>query len=354
MGAMKIVQHPTLDLLRPLFLSEARPKVRFARAQEPLFGATGLMPTLAALHATRGAHGQEVMHAAQRDGSYVLLPYQVFGLFNPTRKVSVTAWQFAQFDAIQIEAQVADLLQRLSAHFAPAALLDQLDVFLFPGDPANRNCLMHHYGMSMYGGTPGVIQLALWPDGGNLARLGPCLARALLHTLRWSALPQAQPTLADFLAVEGLAAAFIAESYPEHAAQPWLVAHLPPAGWDATLAHIAAQSGVASYEQIMTNVYGALVPMETLQVPTVAPLALDELAYSQALIMEALSLTEPRLIAAYLYGDAIVAEQGHPTVGLSPYAGFEVAYRLVMEYLARTGQRAVEAVGVASAAICAS
>jgi hypothetical protein len=41
---------------------------------------------------------------------------------------------------------------------------------------------------------------------------------------------------------------------------------------------------------------------------------------------EALDDTHPSAIAAYLYGDELVAAHGHPTVGLSPYAGFDVAY----------------------------
>jgi len=57
----------------------------------------------------------------------------------------------------------------------------------------------------------------------------------------------------------------------------------------------------------------------------------------------ALGATAPGVIAAYLYGDALTAPQGHPTAGLPPYAGFEVGYRLVRAYLRRTGRSLAEA-----------
>lgn len=55
-------------------------------------------------------------------------------------------------------------------------------------------------------------------------------------------------------------------------------------------------------------------------------------------------IADARIIAAHLYGDLVVAAQGHQTVGLPPYAGFEIAHRLVQSYLQRTGASLAEAV----------
>jgi len=83
------------------------------------------------------------------------------------------------------------------------------------------------------------------------------------------------------------------------------------------------------------------------------PLDADEFAYARDLIGAALGATTPGVVAAYLYGDALVAPQGHPTVGLPPYAGFEVGYRLVRAYLWRTGRSLAEAMTTSPAEILA-
>ena len=59
----------------------------------------------------------------------------------------------------------------------------------------------------------------------------------------------------------------------------------------------------------------------------------------------ALDLSDARLVAAHLYGDELLAAQGHPTVGLPPFAGFEVGYQLVQAYLGHTGESLPEVIG---------
>jgi uncharacterized protein YjaZ len=77
----------------------------------------------------------------------------------------------------------------------------------------------------------------------------------------------------------------------------------------------------------------------------------DELEYALAVIGGALDISDARLIAAHLYGDELLAAQGHPTVGLPPFAGFEVGYRLVQAYLEHTGESLPEAIGKPTGAI---
>ena len=61
----------------------------------------------------------------------------------------------------------------------------------------------------------------------------------------------------------------------------------------------------------------------------------------------------PSEVVAHLYGDALVGAHGHTTVGLPPYAGFEVGYRMVQAYLQRTGKSVVGAMSTPSAQILA-
>lgn len=54
----------------------------------------------------------------------------------------------------------------------------------------------------------------------------------------------------------------------------------------------------------------------------------EELAYAAEVIAPALQDRDARSIAANLYGDEILAFQGHEGVGLPPFAGFAVAAAL--------------------------
>ncbi|MCI0711199.1 MAG: hypothetical protein L0154_13660, partial [Chloroflexi bacterium] len=61
------------------------------------------------------------------------------------------------------------------------------------------------------------------------------------------------------------------------------------------------------------------------RLPQWQPMDAETRDYAIDLIAAGLAETNPNRIAACLYGDEIVAEQGHEGIGLPPYAGFEVA-----------------------------
>ncbi len=86
--------------------------------------------------------------------------------------------------------------------------------------------------------------------------------------------------------------------------------------------------GVADYADLVGNVFGHKIKGMELAPQPVA-LDADERDYSLEVITGALDETIPQRIAGYLYCDPFITGQGHPGVGMSPYAGLEVAHILV-------------------------
>ena len=342
---MEIIVHDTISLLRPYFTVRTRPKELFAQVQATLLSPGGALEALLAAMKARSRGGFDVMEAAQHDGYEVLFGQQIWGLFNPTRKIEASAWEFAQYADADILSRLNDWLQRFAAFFDHVGMPAQIECYLLPADPANRAFMITTHGLSCFGGVPGYLAARIWPSRGNLARLEPALARVFAHNLRWANAPQIEPaTLGDFLVLEGLAAAFVAEMVPELDA-PWLVAFRAPDDWDAALQSVAEMYGAPRYDEVLVNVYGATAPIGAERPPRALPLDTEDLEYARAVIGGAIDLSDAHLIAAHLYGDELLAAQGRPTVGLPPFAGFEVGYRLVKAYLEHTGEGLREAIG---------
>jgi len=352
---MNIIVHDTLSTFEPLFTSTDNPKVLLEKARPVLFDPDGLQVQLSKHFANKEQNGFYVMQAAQRDGVHVLAMQQGWGLFNPTRNRNVSAWQFEQFAQKDVAARIHEILTALCEQLPDSLLPPTLNCYLFPTDPANKPLMINNHGLSGFGFSPGHLFVQLWPSDGNLARLRPLLARLLIHTIRPLPLETTQ-TLADWLAIEGLAANFIMTTLPkpdrmswyewlklgQKSWRDWLN---PPADWPETLAQIAAIYGLSSFDDLVVNVYSSMQPIGSDRPPTVDPLSAEEREYARDVIRDGLGETDPNQIAAYLYGDEIVAEQGHQGVGLPPYAGFEVAHDMVERYLARQKLSLVDALG---------
>jgi uncharacterized protein YjaZ len=343
----KILVHDTIALFQPLFTSREHPKVLFSRAQQPLLSPNGLMHQLQHALADKRRNGFDVMATAQHDGYESLMGQQGWGLFNPSRSRDASDWEFAQYQQTAILEQIERALTRCVERLELAeqsARLPQIQCFLVPGDPANRTFMAFNHGLSGFGGAPGYLLLRVWPSAGNLARLPSVLARLVAQNARHAAQPRGLLTLGDWLLLEGFAATFVAMvGFPLHA-PPWLVAFARPDDWDWTLEQIAQFYGIASYNDLVVNVYGGQVPIGSERLPQAAALDPEDLTYAVEIIGAALDAVDATTIAAYMYGDAIVAAQGHPGVGLPPYAGFEVGYWLVQSYLSRSGRRWNEAI----------
>jgi uncharacterized protein YjaZ len=353
-----IIVHDTIALFQPFFTSQERPKVLFERVNQSLLSPNGLMSQLQRALSDRRRNGFAVMEAAQHDGYEALMGQQGWGLFNPTRSREASAWAFAQYEESKILAQIERLVMQYVAHptIAPhaARLLPQIECFLLPGDPANRTFMAFNQGLSCMGGRPGYLLIRVWPSPGNLARIGPVLARLVAQNVRQAALAMSGLlTLGDWLILEGLAASFVERVAPSDI-PPWLVAFAKPADWEQALAHVAGFYQLPSYDQLEVNVYGSRFAVGAERLPQACALDRDELGYATEVLGAALSVADATTIAAYMYGDAIVAAQGHPTVGLPPYAGFEVGYHLIQDYLKQTGQSLTEAIVTSSQTVLAA
>ena len=93
-------------------------------------------------------------------------------------------------------------------------------------------------------------------------------------------------TLRDMLRLEGRATELVKGCFPS-LLTPQFLAFSAPDDWCAALAHAAELCGVETYDDLRTN---------------------------------------PARIAAHLYGDEVVAPQGHAGVGVPPFGGVAVAH----------------------------
>lgn len=323
--------------LRPLFETASRPRDRFAQAQEILFDPRAIGGGRRDQAGQPNWGGFQVMETALQDGHAAVTGQQAWGLFNPARKPEASAWAFARLDAHDAWAAAGRWLAACAAALPPASLPPRLSLLLLPADPANRNLMLMNRGLSGFAGGDGNLVLEIWPGDGNLARLRPALARLAAHTARWRLAADQPITLGALLALEGLAAAFVAERCPERAGDAWLAPFAAPPGWEDDLQALAALYGVASFADIPFNIYGSWGVMGAERPPEPVPLDDDELAYSAALLAGRLDATDPALIAAALYGDELVAANGFPTLGLSAYAGFQVAFAAVRRHARLAG-----------------
>ena len=342
---MEIRVLDTVALMAPLATSRARPKELLALARAPLYGPGGIFERLHPLFDGKVRGGFEVMQAAQQDGFDAVAAQQMWGLFNPTRPREASDLAVTRLVEWDAQGVARRCLERFAAALAPPAP-KRLELALVPGDPAHRSFMAFNHGLSAFGGTPGHLLVALWPTRGNLARLEPALARAVVHNVRFALAPPADPpALVDLLVAEGLAAAFVAEAFPE-LPMPWHAPFRKPDDWDDALAEVAAIAGVPSYDDLRVNVYGSTAPVGSVRPPVSEPMDAETLAYAAEVVLATRDATEAPRVAAHLYGDEFVAFHGHATAGLPPWAGFEVAYRLVSDALARMGIGVREALGL--------
>ena len=341
---MQIRVHDTLAALRELYTAGLHPQERFRRAGPLLLDpGTAIRP----LYRARLTHGRdwpalEVMAVAGCDGLEAVRGAQVWGLFNPARSLDAAAWEFEQYEALDFQGRVDNCLAQISGLLPPPQA--QVDCLPLPCDSASRALMIFGHGLSVYGAAPGLIILRLWPGGGNLERLPAALARAWAQTLRHLVFGRRTlGQLADYLVMEGIGAV-LAQRLQAGLATPWPATLAAPAGWNAELTRIARRwYGVADYSEVVGNVYGAAVVMGQERPPPAAALDAETLALAIAELGESLDAGDSLSIAAALYGDELLALNGHPPAGIPAWAGFEVGYRLVEAWLRETGATLAEA-----------
>jgi uncharacterized protein YjaZ len=196
--------------------------------------------------------------------------------------------------------KAAEALERGRQAFAPFADRLRLETVTFAlvlADLSRANPIDRGY--TGFGGIPGYV-LAVYGDANDytLPRLGGACVHELNHNLRFSVFPfnPMQVTVGEYSIAEGLAEAFAAELFGEE---------------------------VIGYYVTDINE--------------------EELATARQVIGSALEVTGFNEVRSYIFGDTISAHMGRAKAGVPDFAGYAIGYRVVRQYLARTGKTVAEA-----------
>ncbi len=229
-------------------------------------------------------------------------------LFEGERRAQ-TADVIAKLDTNQAWQQTAAALDDAQKAFAPYAAQIPLDVIqaaLLVGD-LSGNPLERGY--TGFGGIPGYVMVIYSkPNNYNLPRIKGTTVHELHHNVRSVAAPInfMQVTVAYYIIMEGLAEAFAAELYGED---------------------------VVGY--YVTDFDDA------------------QLAQAKQVIGGALDVTGFNAVRGYIFGDALSDAYGFPKAGVPPYAGYAIGYRIVRQYVERTGKSVAEATFIPAETIIA-
>ena len=319
--------------VRDLFCSRDAPRRKLTVAADLLNGPAGLVPAMGDLSLTSSRLDLAADRAARLGSWEVRAMQQGWGCFNPTRPIELTEWCYEQFDRHDVEARVREALLRTAERIV---FPDQIVAVVIPADPANLNLMVHGGGLSVASTAEGRVALQIWPDGGNLQRLEAALARALRIGAAWRQAPAIR--LGELLELDGevTRAQVVAGEIPVAWSEaPWSLTVAPPPGHAATLQAIAEASGVPSYDDLHTNVYGQDV-VATDQSQSVEdelskllphPLPTDQLDAADQWLSDTglLESSDPRDAAAVCFGDDAVERVGHPAHGFAPWAGLQLA-----------------------------
>lgn len=151
------------------------------------------------------------------------------------------------------------------------------------------------------GNVPGWVLVSVWPKEHNLPRLPAVTAHEFNHNVRFQQPDWTFPmTLGAYLVAEGLAEAFAAEQHGPQSLGAWTTT-----------------------------------------------LGLDELRQLRPRFQAALHEQDFGVVRGYIFGDGVMAQSGQASgagsLGIPAYAGYALGYRVVQDYLARTGRTAAQA-----------
>lgn len=164
-------------------------------------------------------------------------------------------------------------------------------------DPRLPDLTGRNRGYTGFGGMMGYAAVLAWPDDYNLPRLPSISVHELHHNVRLAFEPWTSgTTVGQYVVLEGLAEAFAAEVAGEELLGPW-----PNA------------------------------------------LSEEELEEARPRFRDALEVSGFDEIRGYIFGDWAASRMGYTPQGLPDFAGYAVGYRIVREYLDRTGSTAAEA-----------
>jgi uncharacterized protein YjaZ len=203
----------------------------------------------------------------------------------------------------------AAALERGVAAFAPYADRIALDNINCAVVLTKHNSNAPGRGYAGFGGIPGYLMVTLsLADDYTLPHIGAASVHELNHNVRFKIVPflPMQVTVADYIIAEGLAEAFAAKLFGED-----LVGYM-----------------VSDFSE-------------------------EELATARRVISGALDVSGFNAVRGYIFGDTIAASSGLPKAGVPDFAGYAIGYRVVQQYLQRTGRSVVEATFLPSQEIIA-
>jgi uncharacterized protein YjaZ len=190
-------------------------------------------------------------------------------------------------------------LERGRAAFAPYAERISLDSITFALLLADLGHMPLGRGYSGFGGMPGwVMTIYGEPNAYNLERVEGCTVHELHHNVRFRLFPfnPMSTTVGEYMVAEGLAESFAAELYGADKVG-YYVTDFDESRLEETRARIGA--------------------------------ALDTSGFNE--------------IRGYIFGDEVGGHTGLPQMGVPPFAGYALGYRVVQEYLRRTGATVADA-----------
>ncbi|MEF3306318.1 DUF2268 domain-containing protein [Paenibacillus sp. GYB003] len=231
----------------------------------------------------------ESMLAKMPPGQNTTDPAGLMGVFPPDSDDNEGLEAIARLERAGSWQACLNAIEQAERLLRPADYGVSLDRLQYSLVLANPEKVKHLHGFTGFGGTPGQAIVLVWPSDYNVPRLPAMTAHEFHHNIRLSCEPwSADTTVGQYIVVEGLAEAFAAEMYGADKLGPWV-----------------RSLDDGQHEQV------------------------------KPVYREALSTTGFPVISGYMFGN--------PQAGIPAYAGYSVGYRVVNEYLRRSGKSVVEA-----------
>lgn len=239
--------------------------------------------------------------APPSDGDLALTAARTFGIYRPELGVEEGLAALDRLGRAGTKEACQDALHAAIEALDPAGHGFPLDRVRFTLVLADPKPLLSNPRAGDYTGVvgrDGLLWVQAWPTEYNLPRLPAAAAHEFHHSIRFRVEPFVvdRTTVGQYVVIEGLAEAFAAELLGEDKVGPWTAA-----------------------------------------------LSDAELTAVRPRFREALDVTGFDVIRGYVFGDWAAEWAGYQKQGLPDFAGYAIGYRLVREYLKRSGRTAAEA-----------
>jgi uncharacterized protein YjaZ len=233
------------------------------------------------------------MGLGQEPSDWALTAAERFALYTPDLGASEGLAALAQLQLAAAWPSSLAALERAAASLQPAnhgLKLDQVNFSLLLAHPT----ALGEDGFTGAANVSGWLLVVVWPNDFNLPRLNSIVVHEFHHLVRFLYEPFWPPTLGKYLVLEGLAEAFAASFYGEAMLGRWTTGLQPSA-----IAALKPRFQAALQEDDFNTVRG------------------------------------------YIFGTSatLLDDKNH----IPAFAGYALGYRLVLQYLERTGQDIITA-----------